>query len=140
MIAPNYLREDLEQEAAIAAWRAGLTYNPARSEMKPEQYGRVKAKQAKLDFLKSWFRRHRNKPKFIDIEHVRLSTRPAPLPEPRLLHEVDALPAPERDVIVLFYWLGCTHAEIADELHWPKRARVMTVMALAMNKLKEKLT
>lgn len=140
MTTPYYLREDLAQEAQIAAEQAYLTYDPTKSAMRRDQYVRVKAKQAKIDFLRRWFGRNSDRPKFVDIEDVRRSTRPAPLPEPRLLREVDALPAPERDVIVLFYWLGCTHAEIADKLHWPKPARVSTVMASAMNQLKEKLT
>lgn len=54
-------------------------------------------------------------------------------------HVLDALPAEQRQVIVLAYYHGLTHSEIADMLQWPL-GTVKTRLRLGMEKLRNAIS
>ena len=113
------LAEDATQQTFVKAWRAAGSYDPSRA---LGAWLTTIARRVAIDVHRRE-RRHRNLDN-IDTSHsAALVTLP---PSAEQIHDVaevrralDAMPAPERDLIRMQHFDDLSHAEIADRLGIP---------------------
>ncbi|WP_188190081.1 RNA polymerase sigma factor [Nonomuraea sp. SYSU D8015] len=131
LLGDRELAAEAVQVAFIRAWRAAVTFDPGR-ELQPWLY--AIARRAATDV---WRRERRH-----------LDTTPLddahPAPEPssdhssRVRQALKELPREEREVLLLSYFEGLTHRQIADRLRIPpgtvhsRAARARRLLAAAL--------
>lgn len=108
MISPPD-RDDLRQEAAIAAWLAEGTYDGS---CPLAAWKAKKALGARLDYARWWRQSRRPSGKFLELLPT-FAIEDLPSFEPRLMRAMAMLPERSQDLIYLHYWLGYNGAEAA---------------------------
>ncbi len=139
---PPLRAEDIVQEAFLTVWRSAGRYDPERGTVRPWLLGIVRGRA--IDGIRRVRARRESTG---DPDDALNGLESGVLPEAQVLRgesaravrdALDRLPVEQRTVVVLAYFQGFTHAEIADRLSVP----VTTVkgrMRLALLKLRELL-
>lgn len=146
MLRDKETAEEITQDVFLNVWRYSSTYRPDRGSVSAWIFGI--AHNRAIDELR---RRRRQGPK-VDIEDENMeryflpsTAETDPLSNASLNEErqhirkaLKSLSPEQRDVVLLSYFKGYTHSEIAERLRQPL-GTVKTRMRLAMKKLREVL-
>ena len=139
IVADDALAEDVVQEALLAYWRRPAAYDPARGEFGPWLLALVHHKA--VDAV----RRETAQQRIAGAAEKLALLQPAGAPDPAevaadrsaagsVRSAVTALPATQRDAILLAYWGGLTQREIAQHTGAPL-GTVKTRMHTGMRRL-----
>lgn len=129
---PDY--DDINQEAAIAAWKAESTYNGS---CPLSAWKAMKARYAKIDY-KRWWRGDRKALRFVDLSPEMATTEAEIIVEPGLMRAIAKLPKDGRQIIDLKYWQGYTTVEAAEIMKRSPKS-VETLLGRVHRQLRERM-
>lgn len=141
MLGRREIAEEILQEAFLQAWNQASRYRPQRSSLRG--WLLMLARSRAIDMLRSDRARGRREEASADpfAKEEPVGTRDLEVAQnrARVLLALEGLSPEQKQCIVLAFWQGMSHREVAEHLNQPL-GTVKSRILLGMNKLRDALT